>query len=406
METKKFIMVSTHYPPYHLGGDAVFVRHLGTELARIGHEVHIFYSPDVYRLLRNRDEKNPVEDPPGLSRHEYSYRFRRIGPVSSLAFGTLPDTKAALRRLVDEIRPDVVHWHNTRGFIGQPLPTPGSMSLFTAHDYYPVCPRGNLLRPGSKICPRPYLCQICLMRWKKPPQLWRIGGKRPLRFPKDSTILAPSEFMSKRLSVDGIVSNHVLRNFSGDMGGLITAREEPRILLFVGLMESFKGPHTLIEAFIKSSKDHGFSLWMVGEGSLREGISKRVKEAGLENRVKLPGYVQMAELKDALKATAAMMVPSEAFENQPTVALEAFSMGIPVIGSDIGGIPEIVGPASGSMVFPPGDAAKLAEMITSFWTRRSELPELRRLARKAYSDRFSPEANIRQYLGIIDSQKR
>ena len=53
METAKILMVSTFYPPYHLGGDAIHVKYLADELSKAGHEVHVIHSLDAYNLKKN-----------------------------------------------------------------------------------------------------------------------------------------------------------------------------------------------------------------------------------------------------------------------------------------------------------------------------------------------------------------
>ncbi len=51
METLRFVMVTTHYPPQHVGGDAMMVKHISTELTKRGHEVNIFYDPSVHNII-------------------------------------------------------------------------------------------------------------------------------------------------------------------------------------------------------------------------------------------------------------------------------------------------------------------------------------------------------------------
>jgi glycosyltransferase involved in cell wall biosynthesis len=403
MESLKFLMVSTHYPPAHLGGDARFVEYLSNELVRAGHEVHVLHSPYAFSLQRGFMPDLDEVTPGGVHRHVHLSSFRRVDPVLGLALGRGPGSVRRFRELVARLKPEVIHWHNTKGFIGRPVASPSGLSLYTAHDFYAVCPRSSLLRPGQKLCQDPFLCQSCLLRWRKPPQLWRVLNMRAMRPPEGFTVISPSEFMARRLSRDGIRSGHILRNFAPDRGVISSGSGGSRVV-YIGILERFKGLMTLLEAFDRSRDAQGFELSVFGEGSLRAALEGRTRSLGLEGRVRIHGHVHLDEVKDTLRETAAVIVPSESYENAPLAALEALSMGIPVIGSDIGGLPEIVRPENGSSLFPPGDAVRLAEEIVGLWNSRGSLGERSKKARAAYEASYSPEAHLRSYMGILRGQ--
>ncbi len=82
--------------------------------------------------------------------------------------------------------------------------------------------------------------------------------------------------------------------------------------------------------------------------------------------------------------------------------LEAFAWGVPVVGSDIGGIPEIVGPESGSRLFKPRDVDALAKVLVDMWSDRDSITMMRKKARSAYESRFRPEAHMREYIRIVN----
>jgi len=153
METLKFLMITTHFPPYHLGGDAVFVEYLSKELVKRGHEVHVLHSPAVYEMFRSADEsishKNASD---GINRHPYRSRRGKLGALTTLTLGICRKPTQTAGELAIRINPDVVHWHNTRGFIRAPIQFDDEVSLYTSHDYGAICPRSNLLRPNLDIC--------------------------------------------------------------------------------------------------------------------------------------------------------------------------------------------------------------------------------------------------------------
>jgi glycosyltransferase involved in cell wall biosynthesis len=401
MESLRFLMVTTHYPPYHLGGDARFVEYLSQELALRGHEVHILSSPNVFELLREGESKSRKVEDKSVVRHEYRPEIGRIDPVLSLVLNSGQRPLRQLTEVTRQVKPDIVHWHNSKGFLGRPISTRGATNLYTAHDYYAVCPRSNLLRVGSRICKDPILCQFCLLGWKKPPQLWRALGKRVVRLQPDFTVISPSQFVADRLREDGIATGNLVRNFVPDSHSHTRGRENRDTLLFLGLLEGHKGPQSLLEAFAKSSARQNFRLSMVGEGSFKTRLRERVAQLGLTERVDVPGFLPNEALEDVFKRAAALVVPSEWYENAPLVVLEGFSRGIPVIGSNMGGLPEILTKESGSLVYHSGDVGALAECIESMWNGHHLVEESGRKARNEYLAKFTPEAHIKTYFNVL-----
>jgi len=403
METLKFLMISSHYPPSHLGGDAVMVQYLSEELVLQGHEVHVIHDPAVYELVSKRSLLNRTDTSSSPSPFVHAAIEKgRLSVLAALTIDRSAGSRAEVLGLAQRLKPDVVHWHNTKGFIGRPFIFHDALSLYTAHDYYAVCPRSNLLRPDMSFCEEPKLCQTCLMRWKKPPQIWRIGNRRVLRFPEEMGVICPSDFMSRRLKRDGITSHHILRNFVPDPAPPVSGEHSAGdSIAFVGMLEPHKGPRTLLEAFAVSRDRQGFRLHIVGEGSLRGELNGRVKDLGLADRVSVPGFLPRSEVVSIRRNSAAIVIPSEWPENAPLTALESFALGVPVLASDAGGLPEIAGSESGSMIFKAGDINSLAGRMVSLWQNRPNLGEMKRKAREAYVSRFSPAVHIAQYLKII-----
>jgi len=403
METLKFLMISSHYPPSHLGGDAVMVQYLSEELILQGHEVHVIYNPAVYELVRKKSPLNRADASSSPSPFVHAATENgRLSVLAALIVDRSARSRTEVLDLAQRLKPDVVHWHNTKGFIGRPFIFHDALALYTAHDYYAVCPRSNLLRPDMSFCERPKLCQTCLMRWRKPPQIWRIGSRRVIRFPEQMGVICPSDFMSRRLKRDGITAQHLLRNFVPDPTSLVSAGPSTGdTIAFIGMLEPHKGPRTLLEAFALSSDRQGFKLHIIGEGSLRGELNGRVKDLGLANRVRVPGFLPRSEVESIRRNSAAIVVPSEWPENAPLTVLESLALGVPVLASDAGGLPEIVGSESGSMIFKAGDVKSLADSVVSLWQNRTHLGEMKRKAREAYVNRFSPAVHIAQYMKII-----
>jgi glycosyltransferase involved in cell wall biosynthesis len=408
MERLRFLMISTHFPPQHLGGDAVFVEYLSKELVDRGHEVHVLHSPSSYRLLRESDTKVlPEKEDPGVIRHTYSPSTGRLNPLLALTLGCWRGAERRTNDLVRNLKPDVVHWHNTKGFIGRPFAVKNAVCLYTAHDYTTVCPRSNLLKPNMAVCDVPHLCTICHLRWGKPPQLWRAGeGRRVVRLPEDIKVLSLSEFVANRLNRDGIKVHRVLRGFVPDLAEGVRTDSRSESIVYMGLIERHKGVQLLLDAFSNTRNSQQFELFMIGEGTYKDAIKRHVRQLKLSGRVHVTGFLPRKEAEAIRKNSAVQVVPSVWYENAPSTILEAYSLGLPVLASDIGGLPEIVGPDSGSATFNPGDVDRLGELLVEIWNSRMTLDERRRKARNAYEGKFRPEIHVSQYLKAISEFSR
>lgn len=402
-------MATSHYPPYHLGGDAVFVRYLSEALSASGHEIHIVFNSRIHRLVRGKSQEAIREEDSNEDIHIYDMtNFTPVGsPLYALSFDW---TGRAVNKILDlsrEIRPDVVHWHNTKGLVGRPVAVPGAVNMHTAHDYYMICPRSNLLKPDRTPCQGPRWCNYCVMRWGKPPEFWRSGKRVILTPRKGVSVLSPSEYLGRRLADYGIQIHSVLRNFVPDHGFQDPIEPESRsLILYAGLLEPHKGINTMLEAFRATMEHHKLNLAIVGDGSMRGFILEWISRYSMQERVKLHGYVGNHELSRLRKLSLFQVVPSEWPENAPLTILESLAMGLPVLASDQGGIPEMAEQDAGSIVFPAGNVAELANSMMKFWNERFHASSLMKLARDAYVKRYTPEAHMHNYIRILSETSR
>lgn len=133
-------------------------------------------------------------------------------------------------------------------------------------------------------------------------------------------------------------------------------------LLFVGRMAPVKGLDVLLDAYAASRPDEtGATLFLVGDGPLRQDLADRAARLGVEDRVRFVGNVTHDELATWYQA-ADLTVLTSCSEGSPNVLLESIACGTPFIASDVGGIPEFADPVLDCLV-PAGDAAALAGAI-------------------------------------------
>jgi glycosyltransferase involved in cell wall biosynthesis len=381
METMKFLMTTTFYPPYHIGGDAVQVQYLAEELAKRGHEVHVMHSVDAHMMKRGRKEGTPDRERNGVHIHPLESKWGSASTYKTYAFGRSGFIDSSYRALLKEIKPDIVHHHNISLLGASLLEKSGTYrQLYTAHDYWLICQRNDLMRGGG-VCDGAG-CVWCSIKGGRPPQIWRGS----LKLDEIDCIIAPSRYMAEKLG-QLKVKIAVLPNFVPDPPKDIKPLGDSGFFLFAGVLEEHKGLRALIEGFSKN----GERLVIVGRGSMSAWISSEIERLKLSPRVKLAGWVESTW--PYLAAADALVVPSVWPENCPLVALEALSVGTPVICSDMGGTREIVERVDPKLVMPAG---ALAESIAKI--RRPSAT--REFVRRIFAETYSKDIYIGRYLDI------
>ncbi len=142
------------------------------------------------------------------------------------------------------------------------------------------------------------------------------------------------------------------------------ATSSPPILICPGYLIERKGHKYLIEA-VRMLRESGLEvkLWIAGDGELRASLESLVAQCGLQSQVEFLGQVEHAKLLEMFRQAAvdAVVLPT-LHEGIPAALIEPMGYGIPVISTDVGGIPELLEGGAGIMV-PPRDPAALAEAV-------------------------------------------
>jgi glycosyltransferase involved in cell wall biosynthesis len=127
----------------------------------------------------------------------------------------------------------------------------------------------------------------------------------------------------------------------------------------VGRLEPQKNPMLLVQAF--AALNHpSIHLIMLGEGSLREKLVAYIREHGLERRVHLLG--KRNEIPECLAASDVFVLSSN-WEGNPLAVMEAMAAGLPVVGTAVGGVPELLESGQQGILVPPGDCAAFTEAM-------------------------------------------
>jgi glycosyltransferase involved in cell wall biosynthesis len=172
-------------------------------------------------------------------------------------------------------------------------------------------------------------------------------------------------------------------------------------LLYVGRLSPEKGAHVLIDALPQMLRRlPQLRLRLIGGGSQSFTLRDTVNQNGLSQRVEFVGPVPHHELPRYYAEADALVIPSLS-EGLPKVLPEALACGLPVVGTQVGGIPEVIQHGYNGLLVPPGDPDALADAVVALLSR-SDLSRSLRANARASVGRFSWEQNIGQFLQMYE----
>jgi glycosyltransferase involved in cell wall biosynthesis len=394
-------MVTTFYPPYHFGGDAMYVYRLSNALARRGHRVTVVHCADAHTLLGGKAEGAPFPHHPEVAVRRLHSRLGRVSPIVTYLTGRPGLKRRPLERILAEPF-DVVHFHNV-SLVGGPevLRYGSAIKLYTMHEHWLVCPMHVLWKNNREPCVKPQ-CLRCTMAFRRPPQLWRYTGLLERELRHVDVFLAPSRFAIEAHHERGFP--HPIRHlplFLPESAAVapeqVDVRSERPYFLFAGRLERIKGLQTLIELF------RGYDaadLLVAGEGNY--GPTLRRQAAGLDH-VRFLGSVDAERLRLLYAGATALLLPSVGFEVAPFVCLEAFAQRTPVIARELGGAPETVAESGAGYSYGTDE-----ELLAAMEALRGD-PLLRQTlgerGYRAYEERWSEEAHMRSYLALVEEAR-
>ena len=338
----KILLVNKFH--YLKGGSEKYYFELGELLKEHGHEVAYFSMKDEKNIVTG--DKEYFVEPIDLNNGS---KLKALDVIYSRA------NKKKMIEALDDFKPDIVHLNNfqrqlSSSIIG-PIKKRNIPIVYTAHDVQAICPAITMIDNDKKIC------ELCMggkyincikKKCNKGSTLKSIIGAlegyyyriNKIYKKRIDAIITPSEFYKKKFIQDGINENkiYVMHNFV-ELKDYDVPTQDDEYALYFGRLSEEKGILNLINAFSKLDKG---TLYIAGEGSEKKTIERIIKEKKLENRVKLLGFLDSNQMKEIIRKSKFVVVPSIWYENCPYSVMETLAIGKPVLGSDIGGIPELV----------------------------------------------------------------
>ncbi len=169
--------------------------------------------------------------------------------------------------------------------------------------------------------------------------------------------------------------------------------------IFIGRIEKLKGIFTLLRAFENLPE---YKLLIVGVGEAEAEAKSYISSKNIKN-IKMLGFKQNDELFKLVENSIASIIPSEWFENCPLSAFESFAIGKPIIGSNIGGIPELISHGKDGFLFEPGNAEELQHYVKLIANKKNIAPQMGISGHNKVKRIFNPENHFLKLNKIYQS---
>src|SRR5690349_8796925 len=317
-------------------------------------------TPLIYDRKNSEIEEFGVRDRVGLFFSAY-YSRRSVTDIQGLIQREKP-TVAIVQNVFPLLTPSVylaltaAHIPVIQAVYNYRLVCP-SAELFTQGQICERCVPGNTIHAVIHKCYRESYAQSA----------WYasiIGFHRFARTFSDSvtSFMVPDDFLGGKLIAGGIPAEKIWRNPNPFFVKEYQAHPRHQgYVLFVGRLVRQKGVLTWLDAMKKCGPNS--RLVIVGRGELADSVQESLQSWGLSDRIDFAGPRWGDEVSRLIENCAAVVIPSEWYDNLPMILCRANAMGKPVIASRINGIPEYVHEGVNGYLFEPGNAVELADRI-------------------------------------------
>ncbi len=398
----KFCHLSTFYPPFSFGGDAIFLHRLVNALAQRRHEVDVIHCADSFHALHPEAPTKEFSNPANVTVHTLKSRWGVLSPLIAQQTGrTWPKTNE-IRKLLSRKKFDVLHYHNISLLGPEVLCLEPDhrdfLKVYTMHEHWLVCPMHTLWKNNERLCEKPQ-CFRCTLKFHRPPQWWRYTKLLSNCSASVDAFFSPSRFtrdMHHERGFAGPIEHlpHFVPSSNDPPHGFDMPPHSRPYFLFVGRLEKIKGLQTLIPLF--RAYPHA-DLLVAGTGEYEAELKRQA--GGLENIVFL-GPQQQGELRRYYRHAIAVVVPSLCYEVFGMIVVEAHREQTPVIVHNLGGLPELVEQSQGGFAYRTAD-----DLLDAMERLRTD-GKLRRTmgenGYRKYLERWSEDVHLDAYLQMLE----
>lgn len=336
--------------------------------------------------------------------------FENPGPLDLLRFVYSRDAVKSIQRLLENTTVDLAHFHIYHGkltaSILSSVKKAGIPLIQTLHDYKLTCPVAthltseqiceacagkHFIRALPKRCNRGKLSRTALSVTES--YVSRLLGS----VDKFDHFISVSNFHRKKMIQMGVPEDKIstVHNFT-DVSDFPANYAGGDYVLYFGRIDRSKGILSLIEAAMPLKH---IPLYIAGEGEATPEVQKMLDENDCKH-IHLIGFKRGGELRDLILNSLCTVLPSEWYENCPMSILESFAYGKPVIGTTIGGIPELIDNEANGFLVPPKEPEQLRDRLLWMSEHQTEAIEMGKAARKKVETEFNADIHYEKIMNV------
>lgn len=339
--------------------------------------------------------------------------FEKPRPIDLFRFLYSRDAVKSIKRLLDSVDVDIAHFHIYYGkltaSILHSLKQAGIPLIQTLHEYKITCPVYSHLS-------KDVICESCEGKhyWRAIPKRCNRGSLARTtlsvaesylsRFlgsvDKFDHFISVSHFLKKKMIQYGMPEDKIstVHNFT-DVSDITPNYDEGEYILYFGRVHKSKGIFTLIAAAAQLKQ---VPLYIVGNGEAMPEVERFVEENDCHH-IQLLGFKSGDALQELIRSSICTVLPSEWYENCPMSVLESYAYGKPVIGADIGGIPELIADGTDGYLVPSAGTEELREKLLWMSENRTEAVEMGKIGRRKMETEFNADIHYQKIKDIYDT---
>jgi glycosyltransferase involved in cell wall biosynthesis len=393
------------------GQDTVAIEEMQL-LEKAGHEV-AFFSMKHPNNPKNYKWEEYFADYVEFSNSGKEYNFlQKLLVAKNFIFNNKAAEK--FEKFILAFKPDVIHCHGIAHQLTYSILIVAKKHKIpvvqTLHDCQTVCPNYLLMLKGKERCDQkcskynyfPCIVNKCVKNSMSASILSSVEmffNHNILNYTQYiDKFIAPSQFLANLVIKSGMNKEkvQVIPNCLTDIEKISPNFENKDYFIFAGRLSFEKGAFTILKAFKDLPEQ---KLLIAGTGPLEEEL-KQYKSANNMNNIEFLGYVDRKLLPEYIKDSKGLIIPSECYENCPMSIIEAYAYGKPVIGADVGGIPEMITNDINGYVFEVGNIVELKQNIVKLERDKDKQKILGQNAYDFALKNFNSEKHINSLINL------
>lgn len=392
----RFMSVSGMFSPFYGGGAEYSSVNLAKWLVKQGHEVGVLTTAPTPNDVLNGEMYEGlrywrVYMPRLYSVHHKGMLWQK--PIWHLQDHFDPANRRIASRVFDEFKPDFLNLHILQGLghniikeiIKRDIP-----ALYFQHDLGLVCIKRSMFSKGQNCLKQ---CRFCKISSRYQESMLNKMNRLTICSPSQANL----DKIAKYFPLSKYKSKAVLNAIQYPEPSVEREEEKPLRLLYVGRLHYTKGIDLLIRVCSKVREDYDFSLTILGGGPQEETLKNEFADLPWLSFV---GHVEQKEISNYMVNSDLLCFPSIWEEPLGGVAVHAFTLGLPVLGSRTGGIPEVIEHNKSGLLVTAGDEEAWEKAIRHVFEKPEDLKRWRKYS-ATHAARFSQDVLAKEIFKVI-----